>query len=103
MCVVAIVADAQQITGVVVDADTGDSISFASVSYKGHHYAVVSDVWGQFEINRHLGWNLTFSAVGYKPKVYAVTDRTLKHLVVKLIVCHRIFIIATLLSLSLST
>ena len=84
MCVVAIVADAQQITGVVVDADTGDSISFASVSYKGHHYAVVSDVWGQFEINRHLGWNLTFSAVGYKPKVYAVTDRTLKHLVVKL-------------------
>lgn len=84
LCIIAVTASAQQITGVVVDADTGDSISFASVSYKGHHYAVVSDAWGQFEINRHIGWNLTFSAVGYKPKVYAVTDRTLKHLVVKL-------------------
>ena len=83
LCVFSVVAKAQ-ITGVVVDADTGDSISFASVTYRGHHYAVVSDGWGQFSIDRRIGWNLTFSAVGYKPKTYAVTDRTLKHLVVKL-------------------
>ena len=83
LCVFSVMAKAQ-ITGVVVDADTGDSISFASVTYRGHHYAVVSDGWGQFSIDRRIGWNLTFSAVGYKPKTYAVTDRTLKHLVVKL-------------------
>ena len=83
LCVFSVVAKAQ-ITGVVVDADTGDSISFASVTYRGHHYAVISDGWGQFSIDRRIGWNLTFSAVGYKPKTYAVTDRTLKHLVVKL-------------------
>ena len=73
LCFMAIAANAQQITGVVVDADTGDSISFASVTYRGHHYAVVSDGFGQFSIDRHIGWNLTFSAVGYKPKTYAVT------------------------------
>ena len=84
LCLTAFVAQAQQITGVVVDADTGDSISFASVTYRGHHIAVVSDGFGQFSIGRHIGWNLTFSAVGYKPKTYAVTDRTLKHLIVKL-------------------
>ena len=84
LCALSAVASAQQITGVVVDADTGDSISFASITYRGHHYAVVSDGWGQFSIDRRIGWNLTFSAVGYKPKTYAVTDRTLKHLVVKL-------------------
>jgi len=78
------VLHAQQIRGVVVDAETGDSIPYASVSYKGHHYAVVSDVYGQFAINRHIGWNMTISAVGYKPKTYAVSDRTLKHLTVKL-------------------
>lgn len=83
LCVLSITVKAQ-ITGVVVDADTGDSISFASVTYRGHHYAVISDGWGQFSIDRRIGWNLTFSAVGYKPKTYAVTDRTLKHLVVKL-------------------
>ena len=83
LCVLSTAVKAQ-ITGVVVDADTGDSISFASVTYRGHHYAVVSDGWGQFSIDRRIGWNLTFSAVGYKPKTYAVTDRTLKHLVVKL-------------------
>ena len=83
LCVLSTAVKAQ-ITGVVVDADTGDSISFASVTYRGHHYAVISDGWGQFSIDRRIGWNLTFSAVGYKPKTYAVTDRTLKHLVVKL-------------------
>lgn len=57
---------AQRITGVVVDAVTGDSIPFASVQYKGHKLAVVGEASGTFSIERHNGWSITFSALGYK-------------------------------------
>ena len=75
-CALALCVDAQQIHGTVTDAETGDSIPFASVVYKGHNMAVVSDVNGQFSITRHIGWNITFSAVGYKPRIIAVTNKT---------------------------
>jgi len=75
-CAPALCVDAQQIHGTVTDAETGDSIPFASVVYKGHNVAVVSDVNGQFSITRHIGWNITFSAVGYKPRIIAVTNKT---------------------------
>ena len=75
-CALALCVDAQQIHGTVTDAETGDSIPFASVVYKGHNVAVVSDVNGQFSITRHIGWNITFSAVGYKPRIIAVTNKT---------------------------
>ena len=58
---------AQNITGVIVDDNTGDSIPHASALYKGHHVMVSSDERGRFSIVRHSGWYLTFSAVGYKP------------------------------------
>ena len=61
----AIPLSAQQITGFVFDEETGDSIPYARVLYKGHHIAVVSDTGGRFTIARHEGWTLTFSAVGY--------------------------------------
>jgi len=61
------VACAQRITGVVVDAVTGDSIPFASVQYKGHKIAVVGELSGTFSIERRNGWYVTFSALGYKP------------------------------------
>ncbi|MBR1411359.1 MAG: carboxypeptidase-like regulatory domain-containing protein, partial [Prevotella sp.] len=61
-CVVCLNISAQQIRGYITDAETGDSIPFASVVYKGHHIAVVSDIQGLYTINRHEGWNITFSA-----------------------------------------
>ena len=73
-----------QITGVVLDADTGDSIAYASVSYRGHHLAVVSDYVGKFSISKHIGWTLTISAVGYKHKTYLISEKTPNHLVIKL-------------------
>ena len=58
-------ASAQNISGVVSDAETGECIPYASVIYKGHHVAVVADIEGRYTIARHNGWNITFSAVGY--------------------------------------
>ena len=58
-CILVCPASAQQIYGVITDAETGDSIPFASVVYKGHQQAVVSDVNGRYRIDRHEGWNIT--------------------------------------------
>lgn len=69
-------ASAQQLTGYVTDAETGDSIPFASVVYKGHHVAAVSDVYGHYAIDRHVGWNVTFSAVGYKSRIIPIREKT---------------------------
>lgn len=56
---------AQNMTGVVSDAETGECIPYASVVYKGHHVAVVADIEGRYSIARHNGWTITYSAVGY--------------------------------------
>ncbi|MBQ7424453.1 MAG: carboxypeptidase-like regulatory domain-containing protein [Prevotella sp.] len=69
-------AQAQQLTGVVTDAETGEPIPMASVIYKGHNVAKVADVDGRFSISRHAGWNLTVSAVGYKERILPITDKT---------------------------
>ena len=60
------VCAAQNITGRVFDAATGDSIPFASLKYRGHKLSAVSDHAGRFSIARHDGWTLVFSTVGYK-------------------------------------
>ena len=84
-CVLACLASfAQQIHGTITDAETGDTIAFASVTYKGHHIAAISDYNGQYKIDRHEGWNITFSAVGYKSRIIAVTAKTRARLNVKL-------------------
>ena len=67
---------AQQLTGVVTDAETGEPIPMASIIYKGHNVAKAADVDGRFAISRHAGWNLTVSAVGYKERILPVTDKT---------------------------
>ena len=86
-----------QITGVVTDALTGDTIAYPSASYKGHHMAVSGDAQGRFSIERHEGWVLTISAVGYQSKEFTMKanspltvavklkpdTRTLKEVVVK--------------------
>ena len=84
-CTLAYLASfAQQIHGTITDAETGDTIAFASVVYKGHHIAAISDYNGQYKIDRHEGWNITFSAVGYKSRIIAVTAKTRARLNVKL-------------------
>ena len=65
-----------QLTGHVIDAETGDSIPFASVVYKGHEIAVASNAGGRYAIARHNGWALTFSAVGYVSQTVTVTAGT---------------------------
>ena len=74
---------AQQITGTITDAETGEGVPYASVIYKGHQVAVASDLNGRYTIARHPGWTLTFSAVGYQTRTITVTaDMT--HLDIKL-------------------
>ena len=63
---------AQTIVGHVVDEATGENVGFASVQYKGHHVAAITDLSGRFVIERHKGWKLTVSAVGYKSRTYTV-------------------------------
>ena len=69
---------AQTIVGHVVDEATGENIGFASVQYKGHQLATITDLSGRFKIERHKGWKLTVSAVGYKSRTYTVDGDTEK-------------------------
>ena len=77
-------ASAQKITGVVVDAHTGDSIPMAGIVYRTHHVMVAADHRGCFSIDRHNGWKLFFTAVGYKTQIIDVSSKTKNHLVIKL-------------------
>lgn len=69
-----------QITGVITDEETGDSISFASIVYKGHNISTVANVFGQYTIPRQEGWNITVSAVGYKSRIIPVNSKTRRKL-----------------------
>ena len=66
----------QQITGMVVDAETGEVIPMASLIYKGHNVAKVADADGRFSITRHEGWNLTVSSIGYKERIIRISAKT---------------------------
>lgn len=69
-----------QITGVITDEETGDSISYASIVYKGHNISTVANVFGQYTIPRQEGWNITVSAVGYKSRIIPVNSKTRRKL-----------------------
>ena len=73
-----------QITGVVTDAQTGDTLLYPSASYKGNHVAVSGDAHGRYTIERHNGWYLTFSAVGYQSKRILIDAKTPSRLDIKL-------------------
>jgi len=66
----------QMISGTVRDAETGEGIPSVSVVYKGHNVAAISDLDGNYSIRRHLGWQVTFSALGYKPQVITINSET---------------------------
>ena len=78
LCMTCVMAQ-QKITGEIVDAD-GFAIPMASAMYKGHHVAAVSDALGKFTIDRHEGWSLTFSSVGFKSQSIVVNGKTPSHL-----------------------
>lgn len=73
-----------QIRGVITDAATGDTLLYPSASYRGHQVAVSGNAQGEYSIERHEGWQLTFSAVGYKSKTVNITASTSSRLDVKL-------------------
>ena len=75
---------AQTLTGHVIDAQSGDTIPMASCIYHGHGVAVASNVSGYFQIARHNGWELTFSAVGYEPQTITIDGRTPYYLRIRL-------------------
>ena len=73
-----------QITGEILDAEDGGPIPYASAIYRGNKTAVSSDGEGKFTIDRHNGWRLTISSVGYVPQVVNITSSTPNHLVIRL-------------------
>jgi hypothetical protein len=62
----------QMIRGHVTDERTGEAVPSVSVQYVGHGIGVVADADGNYAISRHLGWVLTFTAVGYLPTTVMV-------------------------------
>ena len=66
-----------QMTGVVLDATDGGPIPYATIQYKGNRVATVADGEGRFRIERHNGWRLTFSSVGYREQVINVGPQTI--------------------------
>jgi len=75
---------AQNIRGIILDAQTGDSIPRVTVSYRGHHLSVLTDQNGHFTIPRHNGWKITFSAVGYKSQNLAISENSKDDIVIRL-------------------
>lgn len=73
-----------QIRGVVIDAEKGDTILYPSATYRGHHIAVSGNAMGEYSIERHNGWQLTFTAVGYKSRTITINASTPGVLNVKL-------------------
>ena len=83
LSIVAFVSINAQITGEIVDKD-GYAIPYASAMYKGHHIATASDMNGVFTIERHEGWTLTISSVGFRSQTIKIDASTPSHLKVVL-------------------
>lgn len=73
-----------QITGHIIDDETGDSIPYASIVYRGHNVAVASNMSGYYTIARHEGWTLTFSSVGYVQRTVTISSKTKNKLDIRL-------------------
>ena len=74
----------QKITGIILDASTGDSLALAGVTYKERKVSTIADLDGKFTINRINGATLTFSCMGYKDESVNVTKATPSRLTIKL-------------------
>ena len=78
-----------QITGVVVDESDGVPVPYATVQYKGNNVSAVADGMGRFRIERHNGWRLTISSVGYREQVINVNSQTPAKLTIRLATDNR--------------
>ena len=56
----------------------------AGIVYRSHHVMAAADHRGCFSIERHEGWKLFITAMGYKTESILVNSKTKKHLVIKL-------------------
>ena len=74
-----------QVCGYAIDFTTGESIPLASAVYRGHKVSGICDGNGFFKIERHEGWALTISAVGYQPKNIKIRHATPDTIIVKLV------------------
>ncbi|UTA67612.1 carboxypeptidase-like regulatory domain-containing protein [Emticicia sp. 21SJ11W-3] len=59
------IAQNRLISGRVVDADTGDSLSHVSITVKGTKRGVISDLNGRYQISASESDTLIFSFIGY--------------------------------------
>lgn len=73
-----------QLSGVVVDAQDGGPVPYATVQYKGNSVATKADGMGRFRIERHNGWRLTVSSVGYREQVLNVGPQTASQMTIRL-------------------
>lgn len=83
-CTLAMTAAAQNVTGLVLDDENGDTIAFASAFYKGNHIGVACNASGRFSIERHNGWQLTISAIGYQQQQILINANTKSNMVIRL-------------------
>ena len=74
----------QKITGVILDASTGDSLSLAGVTYKERKVSTIADLDGVFSIARINGATLSFTCMGYKEEKVNITKATPSRLTIKL-------------------
>ena len=73
-----------QISGVVVDASDGYPIPYATIQYKGNRVSAIANGEGRFRIDRHNGWRLTISSVGYREQVINVGPQTSGQMTIRL-------------------
>ena len=74
----------QKITGIIIDASTGDSLALAGVTYKERKISTIADLDGKFTIARINGATLTFTCMGFKEETVNVTKATPGRLTIKL-------------------
>jgi TonB-linked SusC/RagA family outer membrane protein len=66
-----------QVTGVITDASTGETLIGVTVSEKGTRNAATSDLDGRYAITVQSGATLVFSYIGYETQETAVRGATL--------------------------
>ena len=65
-----------QIRGVVVDADGGYGVPYASIFLPNLHHSITSDGEGKFVLPRHVGNSIDVSCVGYVKQHVTLTRST---------------------------
>tara|TARA_B100000678_G_C18227062_1_gene509285 strand:- start:2936 stop:6052 length:3117 start_codon:yes stop_codon:yes gene_type:complete len=66
----------KSISGVVYDADSGETLPGVTVNIKGSNTGTVTDLDGSFEIKAESGSILVFSFVGYASQEVIIKDQT---------------------------